>query len=93
MTGASPYLAGAAEADITRVKDRPEVYDDLYARALVLADSTTRLAIVANDMGTFSVAYAAELTRRISQTSGIPAGNVIISTTQTHNAPGSTGVT
>ena len=51
----------------------------------------TGLAIVATDMGTFSVAYAEELVQRIDRTAGIPAGNVIITTTQTHNAPGVDG--
>ena len=91
MTSAASLQAGAAEAVITPVKDRPDVYDDLYARALVLADDTNRLAIVATDMGTFSVAYAEELVQRIDRTAGIPAGNVIITTTQTHNAPGVDG--
>ena len=91
MKSATTYLAGAAEAVITRVKDRPQVYDDLYARALVLAYATDRLAIVATDMGTFSVAYAEVLLRRINQATGIAADNIIITTSQTHNAPGVDG--
>jgi hypothetical protein len=84
-------LAGAAEAVITCVKDRPAVYDDLFARALVLGADDDRLAIVAADMGTFSVEYADELVRRIERTTDIPSGNIIITTTQTHNAPGVDG--
>ena len=84
-------LAGAAEAVITRVKDRPVAYDDLFARALVLGADDVRLVIVATDMGTFSVEYADELLRRIERTTNIPSGNIIITTTQTHNAPGVDG--
>lgn len=84
-------LAGAAEAVITRVKDRPAVYDDLFARALVLGANGDRLVIVATDMGTFSVEYADDLLRRIERTTAIPSGNIIITTTQTHNAPGVDG--
>ena len=84
-------LAGAAEAVITRVKDRPVVYDDLFARALVLGADDDRLVVVATDMGTFSVEYADELLRRIERTTDIPSGNIIITTTQTHNAPGVDG--
>ena len=91
MKTATTYLAGAAETVITHVKDRPQVYDDLYARALMLADGTDRLAIVATDMGTFSVAYVEVLLRRISQATGIAADNIIITTSQTHNAPGVDG--
>ena len=31
-------MAGASETVITSIKDRPEVYAELYARVLVLAD-------------------------------------------------------
>lgn len=91
MMDAASFLAGAAEAVITPVKDRPAVYDDLYARALVLADGANRLAIVAADMGTFTVSYARILIRRIEAETAIPAENIIITTTQTHNAPGVDG--
>lgn len=91
MKQAPSMLAGAAEAVITRVKDRPVVYDDLFARALVLGADDDRLIIVATDMGTFSVEYADDLLRRIERTTSIPSGNIIITTTQTHNAPGVDG--
>ncbi len=91
MTGAAHFLAGAAEAVITSVKDRPDVYDDLYARVLVLGAGNERLAIICADMGTFSVAYAARLICRISRAAGIPQSNIIVTTTQTHNAPGVDG--
>ncbi len=91
MKDTPSMLAGAAEAVITRVKDRPVVYDDLFARALVLGADDDRLVVVATDMGTFSVEYADELLRRIERTTDIPSGNIIITTTQTHNAPGVDG--
>lgn len=91
MTRAPSMLAGAAEVVITRVKDRPAVYSDLFARALVLGADGDRLVIVATDMGTFSVEYADDLLRRIERTTDIPTGNIIITTTQTHNAPGVDG--
>ena len=91
MKRAASMLAGAAEAVITSVKDRPAVYDDLFARVLVLGADDDRLVIVATDMGTFSVEYADELVRRIELTTDIPTGNIIITTTQTHNAPGVDG--
>ncbi|MCY3994013.1 MAG: hypothetical protein OXF50_22510 [Caldilineaceae bacterium] len=91
MKHAPSMLAGAAEAVITRVKDRPVVYDDLFARALVLGADGDRLVIVATDMGTFSVEYADDLLQRIERTTDIPSGNIIITSTQTHNAPGVDG--
>ena len=46
-------MAGAAETPITSIKDNPEVYAELYARALVLADGEKQLAIVTADYGQF----------------------------------------
>ena len=84
-------MVGAAETVITRVKDREAVYDDLYARALVLADDRNRLAIVTADIGTFDYAYIEVLLEAINKATGIPAENIIISTSQTHNASGVDG--
>ena len=50
-------MAGAAETTITAIKDKPEVYAELYARALVLADGDIRLAIVTADYGQFPLWY------------------------------------
>ena len=46
--------AGAAETPITQIKDKPDVYAELYARALVLADAEKQLAIVTADFRTIS---------------------------------------
>lgn len=46
-------MAGAAETVITSIKDRSDVYAELYARVLVLADDETQLAIVTADYGQF----------------------------------------
>ena len=53
----STLMAGAAETVITSIKDRPEVYAELYARALVLDDGKIRLAIVTADYGQFPLRY------------------------------------
>lgn len=39
-------LAGAAETIITSINDRPKVYAELFARALVLADGEIQLVII-----------------------------------------------
>ena len=87
----SRLMSGAAETVITQVKDRPDVYDDLYARALVLAEDSHRLAIVTVDIGTFDNTYFDLLLNAINKATGIPAENIIINTSQTHNAPGVDG--
>ena len=47
----SALMAGAAETVITSIKDKSEVYAELYARALVLADGEKHLVIVTADYG------------------------------------------
>ncbi|MHC4985731.1 MAG: hypothetical protein ACYTFO_06195 [Planctomycetota bacterium] len=89
--GDSAFMAGAAETVITQIKDRPEVYDDLYARALVLGNGSQRLAIVALDLGTVSYGYADQLLQAVNAATRIPTENILICPSQTHSAPGVDG--
>ncbi|MCX6995670.1 MAG: hypothetical protein NTV49_00950 [Kiritimatiellaeota bacterium] len=82
---------GAAETVITRVKDRQEVYGELYARALVFAGAKERVAVVTLDIGTLGSDYAKVLLKGISDAAGIPADNILINPSHTHNAPGVDG--
>ena len=84
-------MAGAAETVITSIKDRPEVYAELYARVLVLADGETQLAIVTADYGQFSLQYNKVLLEAIQNATGIPPEHVVINCSHTHNAPGVDG--
>ncbi len=81
-------MAGAAETVITSIKDRPEVYAELSARALVLADGEKQLAIVTADYGQFSLQYNKVLLEAIQGATGIPPEHVVINCSHTHNAPG-----
>ena len=84
-------LAGAAETPITAIKDKPEVYAELYARALVLADAEKQLAIVTADYGQFPLQYNKVLLDAIANATGIPPEHVVINCSHTHNAPGVDG--
>ena len=84
-------MAGAAETVITSIKDRPEVYAELYARVLVLADGEKQLAIVTADYGQFSLQYNKVLLEAIQSATGIPPEHVVINCSHTHNAPGVDG--
>lgn len=88
---AGQLKCGAAETVITRVKDRPEVYADLYARAMVLEQGPRRMAIVTADMGTFSYAYSDVLVDAIHKATGIEKQYILTCASQTHNAPGVDG--
>ena len=65
-------MAGAAETVITSIKDKPDVYAELYARALVLADGEKQLAIVTADYGQFPLQYNKVLLDAIHQATDIP---------------------
>ena len=83
--------AGAAETTITYVKDNPDVYSEIYARALVLSDNKTQLVIVTADFGQFPLRYNQVLLDAIEQVTNIPTEHIIINCSHTHNAPGVDG--
>ena len=84
-------MAGAAETPITAIKDKPEVYAELYARALVLADGEKQLAIVTADYGQFPLDYNKVLLDAIQEATDILPEHVVINCSHTHNAPGVDG--
>lgn len=63
------------------------IHDELFARALVLDNGTTKLVFIGSDL----MSVDAELTRlareAITQATGIPAANIMISGTHNHSAP------
>ena len=92
-------LAGAAEVDISPPKlpvlasggflerQGTELRDPLFARALVLNDGRTRLAIVVVDTLMMPREMLDGVKEKASATTGIPAQNMLISATHTHTAP------
>ena len=89
-------MAGAAETIITPVTDELEVYDELYARALVLADcsqskltgnSMKRFLIVTLDHGGQSLEENRILRQVISRATGVHRDNIVVNYSHSHNAP------
>ena len=70
-----------------RVKNFEGVHDELFARALVLDNGTTKLVFIGSDL----MAIDAELVRlareQITRTTGIPASHILICCTHNHSAP------
>jgi hypothetical protein len=62
------------------------VHDELHARCLVLDDGKTKLALVVCDLLGMHRSLSIEARRLIQEETGIPATNVLISTTHTHSA-------
>jgi neutral ceramidase len=95
---ATQLHAGAATSNITPplgthmqgyFSDRQadDVYDELYAKALVLQNEDTAIAIVVCDIiGTYRE-YLDMAKARASEMTGIPADSIFISCTHTHYGP------
>lgn len=93
------FRAGAFAADLTPLKfpisvnggmrDRQatSAHDPIRARCLVLDDGRTKLAIVVTDFCMIPREICDEAKRLAAQATGIPAGNMLISATHTHEAP------
>ena len=94
--------AGAAIADITPPLGAPivggwapfpatYVHDDLHARALVLDDGTSRIAIVVVDSLGVPRYVLDQAKRSASEHTGIAADRILISATHTHSAGSALG--
>jgi hypothetical protein len=63
-----------------------QIHDDTYARALVLDDGKTRLAIVVTDLCMISREVCDEAKQGAQRITGIPVENIMISATHTHSS-------
>jgi len=91
------WMAGAAETVVTPaakgtfligpMEPSTGVNDDLYVRALVLAEGDRRVAIVTLDYLGFDFAYTQLLLTAASKATGIPADHIMLNCSHTHSAP------
>lgn len=91
--------AGYAQIDITppvgtdltgffsRRQPSTGIHDSLFARAVVLDDSRTRIAIVSCDLLGFSPEFDHRLRTAIARTGVVPADHLMIACTHTHSGP------
>ncbi len=88
----SPLRAGVAKSNITTEDPRASVHDPLYAKALVLDDGDTQVAIIAMDVVAIggicdiSDEFLPELRARIEAETGLPGANVLVNASHTHPA-------
>lgn len=90
-------LAGAAQTDITPPLGTiingefvafyaHIIHDPLYAKALVLHDGITTIAIVMVDICAMDKDFITEVKKEITAVTHIPPGNILIAATHTHFA-------
>lgn len=90
LAQAAPLRAGAAKSEISRVEAGLRINDPVYAKALVLADGDTKVAIIGMDVtaiggiGEVSDAFLPELRARIESELGIPPLHVLVNASHNH---------
>jgi len=86
--------AGAAKVDVSPTKNMlpmkagqvyADVHDPLYARALVLDNGATKVALISVD--TASLPNSDEVVKALSAELGIPASHLTLDATHDHNTP------
>src|SRR6516165_5440296 len=92
---AGPLRAGAAKVDISPAKDMfpiaqgPQtlggVHDPIYARALVLDNGSTKVALISVD--TAGMRNADEIVKAVSDELKVPVSHLSIAATHDHNTP------
>jgi hypothetical protein len=87
----SPWLGLSINGNMRDVK-AAHVHDELHARALVLDDGTTRLALVVCDSCMIPREVVIDAKRRIRERTGLGPDHVLISATHAHSAPAATPV-
>ena len=78
----TPMEGYSARADVSQ-----GVHDDLYARALVMDDGNTVIALVSCDLVGVDRRLVAEARDRAARATEIPAENILIAATHTHAGP------
>ncbi|NQT60228.1 MAG: neutral/alkaline non-lysosomal ceramidase N-terminal domain-containing protein [Bacteroidetes bacterium] len=63
------------------------VYDELYSAALYLDDGNTQIMFISNDLIFVDKQMSAEIRNEISQKTGIPKRNIMVTATHTHSGP------
>ncbi len=68
------------------------VHDPLHATALVVENETDIIAIVSVDLMVISDEFTKNVRERVTTATGIPAENILVCCTHTHNAPSTGGL-
>lgn len=103
LCGAEPAESAELKVGVASVKINPPLgvglagyyhergnegmLDDIYAKATVLDDGTTRVGIVVCDLISMPEWIVAEARTIVQERTGMPGGNIMIGATHTHTAP------
>jgi len=79
--------SGTPMAGYYYARGSEDVLDDLYAKAAVLDDGSTKVALVVCDLISLPRGTVLDARQLIEQQTGIPGSHVMISATHTHTGP------
>ncbi len=92
VTDITPALGVSLTGTILQIGPARSIHDPLHARALVLDDGSTRLAIAVTDVTMVAAEVLDKAKALAHQRTGIPVQNMLISATHTHAAPRMIGI-
>src|SRR6185436_13858868 len=87
----SPWMGLSIEGNMHEHK-ATNLHDPLHARALVLDDGETRLALVVADSCMIPRAIFDEAKKLVQARSQLPMANILMAATHTHSAPAAVGI-
>ena len=90
MSNITPFLGAGIVGNFT-IPPAKHINDELHARCLVLDDGTTKLAFAVVDSVSVNREVFDEAKRQITEATGIPAANIMMSATHTHSGPSARG--
>lgn len=90
QTNITPRLGSSLQGDF-RDRKADDVHDELHAKALVLGNGETRLAIVGLDLICITAHDVVQIREIVARRTGIPPHHVLIGCTHTHSGPAAMG--
>ncbi|MDD4756617.1 MAG: hypothetical protein PHG29_11110 [Prolixibacteraceae bacterium] len=88
----TPFLGGGIVGNFGNPPPAKHVHDELHAKCLALDDGKTKLMFIVVDIIGLNTNLTEEAKRIISEETGVPVGNVMISAIHTHSATSAQGV-
>jgi hypothetical protein len=89
---AGQLQAGAAKVDITPAHDQlpagfSSVLDHIYTRAIFVSDGKNNVLLINTDLGKLTTPYYQRVVAHITQATGVPEDNIILSAIHGHESP------
>ena len=83
----TPPLGASLDGPISKPGPARHIHDDLFARCLALSSGGTRLAIAVCDCTMIADDVFAAAKERVTELTGIPPGNLMMTATHSHSTP------